>query len=103
MAWEYDLYQPLRYNDGRVVESDKVAALKQRLTERFGGLTFFPQKSEGTWKIGSVTFRDELVILRILADKAREARRYFRRLKEELKVDLGQEDILIVERKVRTL
>ncbi len=102
-AREYDLYLPLRYNDGRPVEQAKVDALKQRLTERFGGLTFFPQKSEGTWKIGSVTFRDEMVILRVLADDGASARDFFMSLKEELKTDLQQEDILIVERKVRTL
>ncbi len=103
MAREYDLYYPLRYNDGREVEPAKVVGLKERLTERFGGLTFFPQKSEGTWKIGSVTFRDEMVILRVLAEEVRAARDFFRKLKEELKADLQQEDVLIVERRVRTL
>jgi hypothetical protein len=102
-AREYDLYLPLRYNDGRPVEAEKVAALKRRLGEHFGGLTCFPQKSEGTGKIGGVTFRDEMVILRILADDVPAARVFFGQLREELKAGLEQEDILIVERKVRIL
>jgi hypothetical protein len=102
-AREYDLYLPLRYNDGRPVEQEKVGALKRRLTERFGGLIFLPQKSEGTWKIGRVTFRDEMVILRVLADDGASAREFFAALKEQWKADLQQEDILIIERKVRIL
>src|SRR5262245_50365293 len=93
-AREYDLYLPLRYNDGSPVEQEKVDALRRHLTERFGGLTFFPQKSEGTWKIGSVTFRDEMVILRVLADDGVPARDFFAALKGQLKADLQQEDIL---------
>jgi ATP-dependent Clp protease ATP-binding subunit ClpA len=102
-AREYDLYLPLRYNDGRPVEQEQVDAIKRHLTERFGGLAFFPQKSEGTWKIGSVTFREEMVILRVLAVDGAAARDFFAALKEQLKADLQQEDILIVERKVRIL
>jgi hypothetical protein len=102
-ASEYDLYIPLRYNDGTPVEADKIARLKHELHDRFGGLTFFPQKSEGIWKIGSVTFREEIVIVRVLAEETRVAREFFLRLKEELKKDLGQEEVLIVERKVEVL
>ena len=48
---EYELYVPLCYNDGRAVESEKLTRLKKRLVDQFGGLTHFPQESEGLWKI----------------------------------------------------
>lgn len=102
-AREYDLYLPLRYNDGRRVEDEKIAGLKRRLTEQFGGYSFFPQKVEGAWKIGNVTFREEMVILRVLAPDAPAAGEFFKRLKEEVKADLDQEEVLIVERPVQTL
>jgi hypothetical protein len=102
-AVEYDLYIPLHYNDGTRVEPDKIAALKARLTERFGGLTFFPQQNEGSWRVGNVTFCDEIVILRILAEETRLAREFFTALKEELKAGWSQEEVLIVERKVEIL
>src|SRR5262245_33689980 len=89
-AREYDVYFPLRYNDGRPVEGEKLAALKERLKDRFGGSTFFPQQNEGVWKIGTVTFREEIVILRILAEETRPAREFFLDLKEELTRDLDQ-------------
>ena len=102
-AREYDLYLPLRYNDGRSVEAETIGRLKQRLHDRFGGLTFFPQHNEGTWQIDKVTFRDEIVIVRILAEETRPAREFFLQLKEELKRELNQEEVLIVERKVEVL
>ena len=102
-AREYDLYIPLRYNDGRPVEDEKLTTLKERLKDRFGGLTFFPQQNEGVWKIGTVTFREGIVIFRILAEETRPAREFFLGLKEELKRDLDQEEVLVVERKVEIL
>ena len=68
-AREYDLYLPLRFNDGSPIEPEKIARLKKRLHDRFGGLTFFPQQNEGIWKVGTVTFREEIVILRTLAEQ----------------------------------
>jgi hypothetical protein len=71
--------------------------------EQFGGLTFFPQRNEGFWTFGGVTYRDEIVIYRILTDETQKARRFFRETKEELKRDLDQEEILIVEKEADIL
>jgi hypothetical protein len=46
---------------------------------------------------------DEIVIYRVLASQARTARRFLVELKEDLKRDLKQEEILIIERDVETL
>jgi hypothetical protein len=100
---EYDLFIPLFYNDGAPTESSKFQDLQARLLDQFGGLTFFPQANQGFWRMGNVTYRDEIVIYRVLASKPRVARRFLTRLKEELKKDLRQEEILIVERTVGTL
>ena len=102
-ASEYDVYLPLTYNDGSAIEPDKIARLKQHLTDQFGGLTFFPQRNEGTWKIGRTSFRDDIVIVRVLSEEVRESREFFRRLKEELRTELNQQHVLIVERKVEIL
>jgi hypothetical protein len=53
--------------------------------------------------MGPVTFRDQIVIFRVLAGKVRSARRFFKALKQELKTELEQEEILVVERDVETL
>jgi hypothetical protein len=77
--------------------------LQQQLLEQFGGLTFFPQPNEGFWTVAGVTYRDAIVIYRVLTSDAQEARRFLATLKERLKAELEQEDVLIVERDVETL
>jgi hypothetical protein len=100
---EYDLYVPLTYNDGSPIDGKTIERIGQRLLERFGGVTFFPQPNEGLWRMGPVTFRDQIVIFRVLSANVREARRFFRALKLELKKELEQEEILVVEKDVETL
>jgi hypothetical protein len=100
---EYDLFVPLYYNDGRPVESQKFQNLQTRLLDQFGGLTFFPQPNEGFWTLSGLTYRDEIVIYRVITSDEREARRFLSDLKERLKETLQQEEILIVERDVEML
>ena len=100
---EYDLFVPLYYNDGRSVEPQKFQVLQQQLLDRFGGFTFFPQPNAGFWTMAGITYRDEIVIYRVITSDEQEARRFLSALKERLKEEFQQEDILIVEREVETL
>ncbi len=100
---EYDLYLPLTYNDGTPVEPEKIERLKKRVHDRFGGFTFFPQKSEGVWRVGNVVFREEIVILHVLSDEPKESKAFFLQLKGELMQDLKQNEVLIIMRKVEVL
>lgn len=97
---EYELYVPLHYNNGQPIAPHKLSRLKRRLVREFGGLTHFPQENEGLWKVGSFTFRDRIVILRVLSQDRAKARRFFAQLKEDLKRDWAQNDVLIVAREV---
>jgi hypothetical protein len=99
---EYDLFIPLSYNDGSPVEPEKLERLRHRLVEHFGGLTDMRHHSAGQWRVGGVTFHDEIVIYRVLGD-SRKASAFLRDLKEELERDLRQEDVLIVARMVEVL
>ena len=100
---EYDIFVPLYFNDGSAVEAEKFQELQEALLSRFGGLTFFPQPNKGFWRMAGVTYRDEIVVYRVIAPSAEEARPFLENLKERLKADFAQEEILIVERDVRTL
>jgi hypothetical protein len=97
---EYDIYIPLKYNDGTPVEPRKFQHLQRLLLDRFGGLTFFPQPNEGFWTAGGVTYRDEIVIYRIVTDKTRGVKQFLAGLKERLKRSFEQEEILITIRDV---
>lgn len=100
---EYDLFIPLCYNDGSPIEPSKFERLQKRLLDHFEGRTFFPQANEGIWKMAGVTYRDKIVIYRVITPKVRTARRFLSQLKEDLKKEFRQEEILIVEREVETL
>jgi hypothetical protein len=100
---EYDIFVPLYLNDGRPVEAEKFQQLQEALLDRFGGVTFFPQPNKGLWRMAGVTYRDEIVIYRVIGSDAEEARRFLAGLKRQLKAEFEQEEILIVERDVETL
>ena len=100
---EYDIFIPLNYNDGSPIESKKLQWLHKILLDRFDGVTYFPQPNEGYWTMAGVTYQDEIVIYRVFSTNTRSARKFLKRLKEKLKDDLDQEEILIVERDVRAL
>jgi hypothetical protein len=94
---EYDLYVPLIV-DGKRLPAVKLASLKQKLIKEFGGLTYFPQKTKGFWKMGGATFQDDIVILRVLTGKS--CRTFWKELKADLQKQWKQEQILIVVRRV---
>jgi len=96
----YELFLPLSDNNGVPFDLAFIPSLRVRL---LGGVTFFPQPNEGYWLMAGVTYRDEIVIFRVVASNQRTARRFFRQLKEELKRALRQEEILIIERDVEAL
>ena len=100
---EYDIFVPLYYNDGSPIEAVRFQRLHKLLLDHFDGLTFFPQPNEGFWQMGGITYRDEIVVYRVLATRARAARQFLSRLKTQLKKDLRQQEILIIEREVETL
>lgn len=100
---EYDVFVPLYFNDGRPVGAERFQQLQEALLDRFGGVTFFPQPNKGLWRMGGVTYRDEIVIYRVIASNAAEARPFLANLKRQLKAELEQEEILIVERDVETV
>jgi hypothetical protein len=98
---EYDLYVPLLSNDGKRLPHSSLARLRKRLVAQFGGLTFFPQKSKGVWRIGGAIFQDEIVILRVLSEKHLSA--FWKRLKKDLQREWNQKEVLIVVRRVNVL
>jgi hypothetical protein len=76
------------------VELQRFQTLQQQLLDQFGGLTFFPQPNEGFWTVAGITYRDAIVIYRVIASNAPEVRRFCCALKEQLKEALQQEGIL---------
>ena len=98
---EYDLYFPIRFNDGSKVPPKVLEHTKKLIVKTFGGLTDFQHKNKGTWKVGRVIYRDEILILRFFADNKKSTLKFLKKFKLHLAKQLHQEEILIVGRTVK--
>jgi hypothetical protein len=77
--------------------------LQAGLLQQFEGLTYFPQANQGLWKFGDITYRDEIVIYRVISHDSVASREFLGKLKQQLKQGFQQLDILIIERDVGVL
>lgn len=98
---EYEIYLPTMRNDGRPLDPAEIERIKATLSRAFGGYTHLNQRSEGAWRMGGVTFHDEVTIVRVLDDGTAE----FDMLafRKELEKRLQQDSVLIVAREVRAI
>lgn len=95
---EFEIYLPTTMNDGTPVDADEIQRIKDELAKAFGGYTHLSHRSEGAWRMGGVTFRDEVTIVRVLDDGS--ANFDMRAFKTSLEGSLHQEAVLIIARDV---
>ena len=100
---KYEIYLPLKYNDGREIEAEKIKQIREELIAVFGALTVSSQFAQGSWKYGGVNFIDDIIKIEIIAGADRKTERFFRGYKEHLKRLLKQIDILITAQNIRTI
>jgi hypothetical protein len=98
---EYEIYLPSTRNDGTPSNSGAIEKFKQLLVDAFGGYTHLQHRFEGAWRMGGVTFRDEVTIVRVLDDG--HAKFDWSGFKKEVEKALDQEAVLIVARDVRVV
>ena len=96
---EYEIYLPTNRNDGTPVPPHEIERLKAKLTDAFGGVTHLKQRSDGVWRFGGATFREEVTIVRVLDNGS--AVLDMESFKDELANVFEQESVLIVAREVR--
>ncbi len=104
---EYEIYLPTKHNDGRPIDPAHIEQIEHRLAQTFGGYTHLKQRSNGLWRMGGVTFMDEVTIVRVIDDGQRpfDGSEPFdmAAFKRELEQTLQQESVLIVAREVRVM
>jgi hypothetical protein len=98
---EFEIYLPTTLNDGTPVDAAKIQGIKQKLVKAFGGYTHLNHRSEGAWRMGGVTFHDEVTIVRVLDDGS--ARFDMTSFKKSIETELEQEAVLIISRQVAAL
>ena len=101
----YEIYLPLKYNNGSEIEPEKIKQIREELITVFGALTVSSQSApyQGTWKYGGVDFIDDIIKIEIIAGDDRKTARFFKRFKERLKRLLEQVDILITVQDIRMI
>ena len=102
---KYEIYVPLKYNDGTEIEAEKIKQIRIELIAAFGAITVSSQSApyQGTWKYGGVDFIDDIIKFEIIAGADKKTEAYFRRFKQRLKRLLKQIDILITAQNIRIL
>ena len=97
---KYEVFLPLKYNDGSEIEKEKFDEVENELADRFGGLTAVETSNplRGIWKDDGETYVDEIVILTTLDFGGNDDNsEFFTNLKERIKKSFDQLEVLITE------
>jgi hypothetical protein len=80
---KYEIYLPLKYNDGSDIEPEKLEEIQQQLIAVFGAITVSSLSTpfQGTWRYGGVEFVDDIIRIEIITD---EDLCFFRNFKRQL-------------------
>ncbi|HKO34925.1 MAG TPA: hypothetical protein VJV21_00490 [Pyrinomonadaceae bacterium] len=64
----YEIYLPLKYNDGKEIESEKIKQIREELIGKFGAITVSSRSSpyQGTWKYGGVEYIDDIIKIEVV-------------------------------------
>ena len=91
---KYEIYLPLKYNNGAVIVREKIKQIRQQLMAMFGAITISSKSApfEGTWRYGGVEFVDDIIRIEIITNEEVE---FFKSFKKRLKRTLRQLEILI--------
>jgi len=102
---KYEIYLPLKYNDGTEVEPEKLKQIRERLVAVFGAITVSPLTApfQGTWRYGGVEFVDEIIRFEIITEQDFQSNVFFKNFKKKLKRTLRQFDILITVQNIETI
>jgi len=68
---KFEIYLPLRYNDGTDIETEKLKEIQQQLIAVFGAMTLSSLSSplQGKWRYGGVEYIDDIFRLTSLTGK----------------------------------
>ena len=89
-----EIFLPLNDNDGRPFPKTVFAALRQELTERFGGVTTFNRApASGTNKSDEDVQKDDLIIMEVMTETL--DRPWWSDLRKWMETELRQDEVLI--------
>lgn len=109
LVQRFDIYLPLRYNDGMMIPEEHYRQVEFELVERFSGVTMIEQRNplKGVWKFQNRHYVDEIIIVTTLdfhySSEGHQSEPFFIDYKEKLKQRFEQLDILIIAQTVTVI
>ena len=102
---KFEVYLPLKHNDGTNIEAEKLEEILQQLMSVFGALTMSSLSSplQGKWRYGGVEYLDDISRVDIMAKDEWDSIQFFKNFKRRLKRTLRQLDILITLQYIHTI
>lgn len=102
---KYEIYLPLKYNDGNEVEAEKLKGIREELIAAFGALTVSSLSApyQGSWRYGGAEFIDDIIKVEVITLDDPAADHFFIEFKQRLKELLRQVDILITVQVIHTI
>ena len=68
---KYEIYLPLKYNDGKGIEPHKIEQIRRQMIAFFGAITVSPVSApyQGTWSYAGVEFIDDIIKVEIITQE----------------------------------
>jgi hypothetical protein len=89
-----EILLPLNDNSGRPFAAEKYAAIRQHLTERFGGLTAFTRSpAQGTTRGGGKTVHDDIIVFEVMTEMLDVP--WWRNYRRQLEREFRQDEIVV--------
>jgi hypothetical protein len=92
----YEILLPTRYNDGTLVEPERLFQTQEELVAQFGALTTSPERVQGIWMHEGHRFEDQHLRLVVDVESNAENRAFFQEFKNRLKTRFRQIDLWII-------
>jgi hypothetical protein len=87
------LLLPLYDNNGQTFSEAQMAAIREELVTRFGGVTAARTPAEGVWAHRGTTVRDDIILVEVMADSL--DRNWWRDFQKRLEKQLRQDTIVV--------
>lgn len=98
-SYRFDIYLPLKDNDGLPVEPEKFQQTRRELVDQFGGLTWIANvgvpRITDFWKGKNRDYQEQNDLFIVYTDRNEKHKRFFKKYKEKLKNRFQQEEIFI--------
>jgi hypothetical protein len=94
MMYLIQLFLPLYDENGSAISDQDFAAVRDQLTEKFGGITTYSRApAKGFWKDRGKVHKDDIVVFEVMAEGLE--RQWWDRYRKTLEARFRQEEVLI--------